>query len=243
MCGALEFSESISSVGTQPIIGTQINFKYNDNYGLIPLIAKNYIGYKNIIELSSKSYLENDTTHDPHCNFEDLIDFRDGIIILSVSINSLSGNLFNKGLLDEVTSIYKTLSKNFSDNFFIEIQRHNDVNEKQFENYNLEQSKILNLPIIATNEVFYIDKSMHEAHDALMCIGQKTYVNDGNRNKLSNNHYLKSSDEMIELFKDLPEALKNNFSLPYRCNYIDRCHQNQFYQIFQIMTLIQTNLY
>ena len=122
-------------------------------------------------------------------------------------------------MLEELSSIYKALSENFVDNFYIEIQRHNDANEKQFEIYNLEQSKNLNLPIIASNEVFYIDKSMHEAHDALMCIGQKTYVNDGNRNRLSNNHYLKSSDEMIELFKDLPEALENNFSLPYRCNY------------------------
>ena len=219
LCGALEFSESISSVGTQPIIGTQISFKYKDYYGLIPLIAKNYIGYKNIIELSSKSYLENDSLNDPHCRFEDLIHFNEGIIILSGSINSLSGNLFNKGLLEELSSIYKAFSENFADNFYIEIQRHNDANEKQFESYNLEQSKNLNLPIIASNEVFYIDKSMHEAHDVLMCIGQKTYVNDGNRNRLSNNHYLKSSDEMIELFKDLPEALENNFSLPYRCNY------------------------
>ena len=60
---------------------------------------------------------------------------------------------------------------------------------------------------------------MHEAHDALMCIGQKTYINDSNRLKLSNQHYLKSSDEMKELFKDLPEALENNFILPYRCDY------------------------
>ena len=60
---------------------------------------------------------------------------------------------------------------------------------------------------------------MHEAHDALMCIGQKTYINDQKRLKLTNNHYLKSSDEMSENFKDLPEALENNYNLPYRCNF------------------------
>ena len=125
LCGALEFSESISSVGTQPIIGTQINIKYKDYYGLIPLIAKNYIGYKNIIELSSKSYLENDSMHDPHCNFEDLIDFRDGVIILSGSINSLSGNLFNKGLFLAIAvslcflGLYYSYTKNkISESFF-----------------------------------------------------------------------------------------------------------------------------
>ena len=73
LCGALEFSETLSKVGTQPIIGSQIIFKYKDEYGLIPLIVKNKIGYNNIVELSSKSYLENDNLSDPHCNFEDLL--------------------------------------------------------------------------------------------------------------------------------------------------------------------------
>ena len=77
----------------------------------------------------------------------------------------------------------------------------------------------MEIPIIATNEVFYLDKSMSEAHDALMCIGQKTYVNNTNRLKLSDQHYFKSSDEMLDLFKDIPEALENNFNLPYRCSF------------------------
>ena len=68
LCGALEFAENISKVGTQPIIGTQINFKFEDTIGLIPLIALNGDGYKRIIELSSRSYLENDALSDPHCD-------------------------------------------------------------------------------------------------------------------------------------------------------------------------------
>ena len=219
LSGALEFSENLSSIGTQPIIGTQILFKYKNFFGLIPLIAKNKNGYKNIIELSSKSYLDNNNLNVPHCNFDDLIANNDGIIVLSGTINCLVGKLFNKGLFEEADNIYKLLSETFNDNFYIEIQRHNDLNEKQFETFNLNLSKKYNLPIIATNEVYYLDPSMHEAHDALMCIGQKTYINDSNRLKLSNQHYLKSSDEMKELFKDLPEALENNFILPYRCDY------------------------
>ncbi len=219
LSGALEFSENLSSVGTQPIVGTQILFKYKNFFGFIPLIAKNLEGYKNIIELSSKSYLDNSETTDPHCNFEDLLNKSNGIIVLSGSMRSLIGNLFNKGLFDELEDIIIKLSNEFKDNFYIEIQRHNDLNENEFENFNLKISKKYDLPIIATNEVYYIDKSMYEAHDVLMCIGQKEYVNDTNRDKLSNNHYLKSSDEMIEIFKDLPEALENNFNLPYRCNF------------------------
>ena len=219
LSGALEFSENLSSVGTQPIIGTQILFKYKEFTGLIPLIAKNYDGYKNIIKLSSKSYLENSELTDPHCELTDLLNNSEGIIILTGSIRCLFGSLFNKGLLNEVEQILCMLKEKFEDNIYIEIQRHNDLNEKEFENYNLKISEKLELPIIATNEVYYLDKDMFDAHDALMCIGEKTYVNDKNRVKLTNQHYFKSSEEMIELFKDLPEALENNFNLPFRCSY------------------------
>ena len=219
LSGALEFSESLSSVGTQPIVGTQILFKYKEFKGIIPLIAKDYNGYKNIIKLSSKSYLENSETTSPHCELYDLLDNSEGIIILTGSIKCFFGSLFNKGLFNEIEKLLFILKEKFEDNIYIEIQRHNDVNEKDFENYILKVSEKLELPIIASNEVYYLDKEMFDAHDALMCIGEKAYVNDTNRIKLTNQHYLKSSDEMIELFKDLPEALENNFNLPFRCSF------------------------
>ncbi len=219
LSGALEFSENLSSVGTQPIIGTQILFKYKEFSGLIPIIAKNYDGYKNIIKLSSKSYLDNSETADPHCEIDDLVNNSDGIIVLTGSIRCFFGSLFNKGLFNEIEEILIKLKKKFEDNIYIEIQRHNDINEKDFESFNLKISEKLELPIIASNEVYYLDKNMFEAHDALMCIGEKTYVNDLNRIKLTNQHYFKSSEEMIELFSDLPEALENNFNLPYRCSF------------------------
>ena len=219
LSGALEFSEGLSSVGTQPIIGTQILFKYKDFSGLLPLIAKNIDGYKNIIELSSKSYLQNFDNIDPTCHFEDLLNQSSGIIVLTGSIKCLIGNLFNKALFQEVDEIIDKLAKVFQNNIYVEIQRHNDSNEKEFENFNLNISKKFDLPIIASHEVFYLDKNMFEAHDALTCIGNKTYLNDANRLKLSDQHFFKTSDDMIELFKDLPEALENNFNLPYRCSF------------------------
>ncbi len=219
LSGALEFSENLSSVGTQPIIGTQILFKYKEFRGLIPIIAKNYHGYKNIIKLSSKSYLENSEITAPHCEIEDLIINSDGIIVLTGSIRCFFGSLFNKGLFNEIEELLIKLKEKFEDNIYIEIQRHNDINEKDFEKFNLKISEKLELPIIASNEVYYLDKDMFEAHDALMCIGEKTYVNDSNRTKLTNQHYFKSSEEMIKLFSDLPEALENNFNLPYKCSF------------------------
>ena len=219
LCGALEFAENISKVGTQPIIGTQIYFKFDDTTGLLPLIALNEKGYKRIIELSSKSYLENDALSDPHLDIKELLRDTEGVIILSGTIHGFFGKLFEKGRFDEIIKIYKSLSSKFDDRFFLEIQRHGDQNETAFEKYNLEQSSKLKIPIIATNEVYYLTSDMHEAHDALICIGSKTYINEKNRIKYSNQHYFKSDEEMSTLFSDLPEALENNFNLPYRCNF------------------------
>ena len=219
LSGALEFSENLSKNGTKPIIGSQIVFKYGENTGLLTLIAKNEAGYKSLIKLSSKSYLENDRLSKPHCNFEDLLNLSDGLIVMSGSINSLLGKLFINGKFDEIDKIYLSLKKIFNNNLYIEIQRHGDLNEKSYENFNLNLSNKYMIPIIASHEVFYIDKSMHTAHEALICIGNKTYLNEKNRISYSNQHYMKSNEEIIKMFEDLPEALENNFRLSYRCNY------------------------
>ena len=219
LCGSLEFSEQISKSKTQPIIGSQIKFKFNDVVGSLPIIAKNSDGYKELINLSSKSFLENSNLEEPHCDVDILFNCSKNLIILSGGINSLSGNLFQNGRVDELEKLYFSLNKNSGDNFYIEIQRHGDLNEKNFENFNLSISKKINLPIIATNEVYYLHKDMSEAHDALLCIGSKNYINDKQRYKLTDNHYFKSDDEMKKIFHDLPEALENNYNLPLRCSF------------------------
>jgi len=219
LCGALEFSESLAKSKTQPIIGTQINIKYKNHFGKIPLFAKNLQGYKNLIKLSSKSYLDIKDGEDPHCKTEDLEENFEGIILLSGSFDGLIGKLFFKNLTDEVYILFKKFKKIFSDNFYVEIQRHNDEGEKLLEKFLLDSSNKLDLPIIATHEVFYLEKDMHEAHDAYLCIGEKTYVNVKDRRKYTNEHYLKTSMEMRQVFKDLPDALENNANFPFRVSY------------------------
>ena len=219
LCGALEFAEKISKVGTQPIIGTQINFKFGDTTGLIPLYALNEIGYKRIIELSSLSYLENDEISKPHLDFSELLNKNNGVALFSGTINGLFGKLFDKGKFSELEELYLKLKDKYDDRFYLEIQRHGDQNEKGFEKFNLIKSSELEIAIIATNEVFYITQDMHEAHDALICIKDKTYVNEKNRIRFSDQHYFKNNSEMLELFKDLPEALENNYNFPFRCSF------------------------
>ena len=94
LCGALEFSEKLSKVGTQPVIGTQINFKIGDTIGLLPLFSLNEEGYKKIIKLSSLSFLENDEVSDPHVNFDNLLEDNEGVAIFSGTVFGLFGELF-----------------------------------------------------------------------------------------------------------------------------------------------------
>ena len=96
LCGALEFSQEISKVGTQPIISSQINFKFSDTIGRIPVFAKTETGFKNLIKLSSKSYLDIKENEEPHCLINDLLEHKKDLIILSGGINSLISTLVKK---------------------------------------------------------------------------------------------------------------------------------------------------
>ena len=99
LCGALEFSETIAKSKTQPIIGTQVNIKHKGNIGKIPLFAKTLEGYKNLIKLSSKSFLEIKDNEEAHCSIEDIEKNGNGLILLSGSFDGLIGKLFFKNLL------------------------------------------------------------------------------------------------------------------------------------------------
>ena len=219
LCGALEFSETISKVGTQPIIGTQIDFKYNDTIGKLPIFAKSETGYGNLVKLSSKSFLEPYEKDSSNCSIDDLFKNSKDIIVLSGGIDSLFSNLIKKNKIKDIEILTAKLKENFANSFYFEIQRHNDEGEKTIENIFLNLSKKNNIPLIASQEVFYINDDMYEAHDALLCIGEKTYVDEKNRKKYSNQHYLKSSNELKKLYSDIPEALENNYNFPFRFNF------------------------
>ncbi len=219
LCGALEFSEKISKVGTHPIIGTQINLNMLDIIGKISLYATSEEGYKNLTKLSSLSYLKNNAMKDPSCELKDLISNNKDLILLTGNYTNFFGKLFYKNKLKDFEQILISLKKNFKDRIYLEIQRHNEAQEKNFENYLLNISKSLQLPLIATQEIFYISEEMYEAHDALVCIGEKNFVDDKDRFKYGNQHYFKSQDQIKELYSDIPEALENNYNFHLRFNF------------------------
>ena len=219
LCGALEFSEAISKAGTQPIIGTQINFKYSNIVGKLPIFAKTEIGYNNLVKLSSRSFLDSQNEDSPNCSIDELLQNNEDIIVLSGGLDSLFSNLNKKNKINDAEILTNKLKLKFNDSFYFEIQRHNDYGEKNLENFFLDLSNKFRIPLIASQEVFYINQDMYEAHDALLCIGQKTYVDEKNRKKYTNEHYIKSHEDIKRLFADIPEALKNNYNFPYRFHY------------------------
>ena len=192
LCGALEFSEKISKVGTHPIIGSQINIKISDIIGKVSLYATSEEGYKNLTKLSSLSYLKTSVTTEPSCNIKDLADSCKDLILLTGNYTGFFGKLFYKNKLKDLEKILEFLRNSFEDRLYLEIQRHNEFQEKNFENYLLKISKSFQLPLIATQEIFYLDKEMYEAHDALICIGEKNFIDDKNRLRYSDQHYFKS---------------------------------------------------
>tara|TARA_X000001036_G_scaffold68455_1_gene59460 strand:- start:3984 stop:7394 length:3411 start_codon:yes stop_codon:yes gene_type:complete len=219
LCGALEFAEKISKVGTQPILGSQINFKVENVIGKLPVFAKTKEGYKNLTKLSSESYLESEATSEPYCKLENLFKNSEGLVILSGTVYDFFGKLFKLNKLDSIKNLFKKFDKTFQNNFYIEIQRHLESEERNFEDFLISSSLELKLPLIASQEVFYIKKEMAEAHDALICVGEKSFVDDKNRKKFRDNHYLRSQIDLKNLFKDIPEALENNYNFPKKFSF------------------------
>ncbi len=219
LCGALEFAEKISKAGTQPIIGSQINFKIDNLIGKLPIFATTEEGYKNLTKLSSLSYLKSEVESEPHCKLNDLFNHKNGLVVLSGTVNDLFGKLFKINKLDYIKELFKKFNKDFYNNFYLEIQRHHENGEKNYEHFLISISSELELPLISSQEIFYINEEMAEAHDALICIGEKAFVDDKNRKKYRDNHYLRDSNYIKELFRDIPEALENNYNFPKKFSF------------------------
>ena len=219
LCGALEFSEKISKSGTQPIIGSQINFSYKNIISKIPIFAISENGYKSLTKLSSKSYLKVSQNEDPHCQMDDLLSANLDLIILSGGINDFFGNLYKLNKINDLEKIILKIAQIYKDKFYLEIQRHNEEGENDYENYLIKLSSKFNLPLIASQEIYYIKPDMAEAHDALICVKDKNYIDDSSRKRLNQNHHFKNLNDLREMYKDIPEALENNFNFPRRFHF------------------------
>ncbi len=233
MFSALEFSVTASGAGVQPIMGCQVDLTYvQAQPGEKPkapaplvLLAQSEVGYENLMKLSSCLYVDKGGQL-PQVTLDELAERSDGLICLSGGPDGPVGMLLQQGQRPAAEALVDRLARMFPDRLYIELQRHPGEGgqpeaERLTERGHVEMAYAKNLPLVATNDVYFPTSDMYEAHDALICISEGAYVDqqDGRR-RLTAQHYFKSQQEMATLFADLPEAIENTVEITKRCAFM-----------------------
>ena len=229
MFGVIDFYKEAKKLGIKPIIGCELytasrslrdkDPNFDKRYGHLVLLAENMTGYQNLIKLVSVSYVDG-FYYKPRVDIETLKQHSKGIICLSAC---LAGDVSN-ALLNRNYKKAKEIAIEYNEifgqgNFFLELQDHNLPEQKEVNASLVKLSKELNIPLVATNDIHYVDKTDAKAHDVLLCIQMGKTLNDPGRMKFgSDEFYLKSRDEMEELFPYAIEALDNTVEIAERCN-------------------------
>ena len=233
MFGGKAFSKYASDEGIKPILGCQFYLRNPDADDIlkskgrivepdkIVLLVMNDQGYANIMHLMKLSYLDNPQSNEkPQLKMADLQQFSAGLIALTAGVEGPVGRLLLEKRADEAEACLIKLHEIFADRLYMEISRIGLETERQTEDAFIDLAYKHNIPLVATNEAFFFDVDMYEAHDALVCIAAAEYVANDNRKKFSPNNRLRSEAEMVELFADLPEALESTVNIAKRCCYL-----------------------
>lgn len=229
--GALEFSQYCFSHGIQPIIGCQLTVDFADeddnarfaqsrhsaHFCSVVLLAASEIGYAHLVRLVSRAYLDKCDTDPPHIKIDWLSSHSEGIIALTGGKGGPLNFSLAEGKKERAAERLISLKKNFADRLYIELQRHGSF-DQQVEAALIELAYQYEIPLVATNEAFFLNKEGYEAHDALMAVAEGQIVSNPERKRVTPDHYLKSQDEMVALFSDLPEALENSVEIALRCH-------------------------
>lgn len=233
MFGAKAFSHFAADNGIKPLLGCQFFLRNPDSDDLlkskgrtiepdkIVLLVKNEVGYHNIMKLMKLSYLDNPEYNErAQLKLADFEGLSEGLIALTGGVEGTVGRLLLENRKQEAEEFLLKLKGFFGDSLYMEIMRIGLESEHKTEEDFIELAYKHDIPLVATNEAFFFDADMYEAHDALVCIAAGEYVVNENRKKFSPNNRLRSEEEMVELFKDLPEALNNTVLIAKRCNFL-----------------------
>jgi DNA polymerase-3 subunit alpha len=231
MFAALEFSVAASGAGIQPIVGCQVSVDYDPvQLGERPrpsapvvLLAQNETGYLNLLKLNTCLYLD-PSRAEPHVTLAELEAHSEGIIALSGGPDGPVGRLLQQGNRAKAEALMARFAAMWPGRLYVELQRHPGEGgalpeaEARTERGHVEMAYAMDLPLVATNDVYFPKADMFEAHDALICIAEGTYVDQQEpRRRLTAQHYFKSPAEMAALFADLPEAVANTVEIARRC--------------------------
>jgi len=230
--GALEFALAASKAGIQPIIGCQLDVaregqaarQSGGNASLrghdrLVLLVQNETGYRNLLEISSDAFLT--TEHgDTHTTLAKIKARAEGLICLAGGPDGPLGRLLGDGQGPAAETMCDRLRNIFPGRLYIELQRHGLAPERQIEPGLLKLAYECDIPLVATNDAYFATADMYEAHDALLCIADGTYVSESERRRLTEHHHFRSADAMRDLFSDLPEAIDNTVVIARRCAYM-----------------------
>jgi len=236
--GVLEFSESLAQARIQPIIGCTLSLSFATEGettpgpelrrpsadGRIALLAKDAEGYANLMRLSSNAYLAAVETGEVVTSIRQLAARAQGLIALTGGPEGVIDLALAEANPDLARNRLAALKSIFGDRLYVELQRHGLPQERAVEPLLLELAYGAQLPIVATNEPYFAAPDDFEAHDALLCIAEGSYVAVDQRRRLSPDHYFKSASEMRELFADLPEAIETTIEIARRCSYRPKEH-------------------
>ena len=230
---ALEFSEKAREEGLQPIIGCQLSIDMQDtvedrrggnNLSKLPsivLLAADAEGYERLVDLISRAYLDGEGSgHAVNIAKSWLEEASNaGLIALTGASGGPVDMALKEGHAAQARSRLLALKDIFGDRLYIELQRQGNF-DRAHERRMIALAYEHDIPLVATNEAFFPSRSDYEAHDALMAVAHNAMVSDDSRFRLTPDHYLKSRDEMVALFKDIPEAIENTVEIAQRCSYV-----------------------
>jgi len=228
--GALEFAQGCTGKGIQPIMGCQLwlGRAVTEEAGRsdpgrshpdpIVALARNAAGLDNLQRLSSAGYLGSDPSGEPCLTLETLGRHTEGLILLTGGTTGPLGRLLSEGRRDAARRLLAQLREMFgADDLVVELQRHGLAVQRAVEPGLLRLAEEFALPIVATNDVYFAEAAMHEAHDALLCIAEGRVLAEGDRRRVTREHWFKPAAAMRTVFADLPEACDNTLAIARRC--------------------------
>ncbi|MDR6302425.1 DNA polymerase-3 subunit alpha [Nitrobacter vulgaris] len=226
MFGALEFSDKVAGQGIQPIIGCELAVDFGDQDAnarnalppaRIVLLATREVGYRNLMRLNSRAFLETPVHYSPHISWEWLRDENEGLIALTGGPEGPVALAFTADHSALAIARCDQLAKIFGDRLYVELQRHGLDKERRVEGALIDLAYAKGLPLVATNEPYFASSDDYEAHDALLCIAGGRLVAETEREQLTSDHRFKTRAEMAVLFADIPEALSSTVEIAERC--------------------------
>jgi DNA polymerase-3 subunit alpha len=217
----VKFQKAAFSAGIKPIFGADILVwdEQSESAFEVCLLVQNALGYKNLTELISQCYLKGQRLGKPYASRQWLKDYNEGLICLSGASRGDLGRVLLKDGFEQALKSAQHWQSVFKDRFYIELQRTGRVKENEYNEQVIAIANALSIPLVATNDVRFLDSSEFEAHEARVCINEGRVLDDPRRERLySEQQYLRSSKEMLELFSDAPEAIQNTIEIAKRCN-------------------------